>query len=113
MVIFWWEEAATKWLLLSIFSFFFSPSHPIQPSASLLKEEILVGNFKENTNVFTFLAYFIQVVKKEVSNIKLEYRSIFLKSVLKLYFKHFYLKLFNSCLYKENPLCPGILKCMC
>lgn len=40
--------------------------------------------------------------------------SIFLKSVLKLYFKHFYFKLFNSCLYggKKKNLCLGILKCV-
>lgn len=31
--------------------------------------------------------------------------------MLKLYFKHFYFKLFNSCLY-EKSLCPGILKCV-
>lgn len=48
----------------------------------------------------------------EVSQIKLDNCSIFLKSVLKLYFKHFYLKLLNSCLYEKKPLCPGILKCM-
>ena len=47
----------------------------------------------------------------EVSHIKLDNSSIFLKSVLKLYFKHFYLKLLNSCLYEKN-LCPGILKCV-
>lgn len=39
--IFWWGEATTKWLLLSII--FFSLSHPIQPFASLVKEEILVA----------------------------------------------------------------------
>lgn len=38
----------------------------------------------------------------EVSQIKLENNSIFLKSVLKLYFKHFYLKLLNSCLYEKT-----------
>lgn len=48
----------------------------------------------------------------EVSKIKLDNSSIFLKSVLKLYFKHFYLKLLNSCLYEKKNLFPGILKCM-
>lgn len=38
----------------------------------------------------------------EVSKIKLDNSSIFLKSVLKLYFKHFYLKLLNSCLYEKK-----------
>lgn len=37
----------------------------------------------------------------EVSHIKLDNSCIFLKSVLKLYFKHFYLKLLNSCLYEK------------
>lgn len=45
----------------------------------------------------------------EVSKTKLDNSSIFLESVLKLYFKHFYFKLFNSCM----KLCPGILRCMC
>lgn len=54
----------------------------------------------------------------EVSRIKLDDSSIFLKSVLKkVYFKHFYVKLFDSCLYekkrkKKENLCPGIPKCM-
>lgn len=39
-----------------------------------------------------------------VSHIKLNNSSIFLKSVLKLYFKHFYLKLLNSCLYEKKSL---------
>lgn len=38
----------------------------------------------------------------EVSHTKLDNSSVFLKSVLKLYFKHFYLKLLNSCLYKKK-----------
>ncbi len=36
-----------------------------------------------------------------VSNIKLDNNRIFLKSVLKLYFKHFYLKLSNSRVYEK------------
>lgn len=51
------EKAATTWLLLSIVFFVvvFSPSHPIQPSASLLKEEILVATYRKIQS-FHFLA---------------------------------------------------------
>lgn len=48
-----------------------------------------------------FLAYFFPRMI-EVSQIKLENSIFSLKSVLKLYFKHFYLKLLNSCLYKNS-----------
>lgn len=33
---------------------------------------------------------------------KMDNSSIFLKSVLKLYFKNFYFKLLNSCLYEKR-----------
>lgn len=48
--------------------------------------------------MFSLFCLFLLVL----SNIKLDNNSIFLKSVLKLYFKHFYLKLLNSCLYEKN-----------
>lgn len=40
----------------------------------------------------------------EVSYSKLDNNSISFKSVLKLYFKHFYLKLLNSCMYGKKLL---------
>lgn len=55
--------------------------------------------------MFSLFAYFSVLSRdrmEEVSNIKLNNSSIFLKSVLKVYFKHFYVKLFNSCLYEKT-----------
>lgn len=105
------EKAATTWLLLSIVFFVvvFSPLPPNTAICFSFKRGNPSRNLQENT-VFTFWLR----LTLEVSHIKLDNSSIFLKSVLKLYFKHFYLKLLNSCLYgKKKNLCPGILKCVC
>lgn len=60
--------------------------------------------------MFSLSGLFLSALNGRGKPIKLDNSSIFLESVLKLYFKHFYLKLLNSCLWKN--LCPGILKCM-
>lgn len=100
-------KAATKWSSLSFFFFLLPPNTAIYFS---FKEEFL-AHLTGKSKCFHFLAYFLQFYMLKVSHIKVDNSSIFLKSVLKLYFKHFYLKLSNSCLY-EKEICPGILKCM-
>lgn len=78
-----------------------SSSHLIQPSASLLKRNSLC-NLKDKTNVSAFCS----VNAKGVSHTQVN-GSIFLKSVLKLYFKHFYFTVIVVCV-KIN--CPGTLE---
>lgn len=108
--LFWWGKLPLSGRRCQpFFSFFFLP--PNTAIGFSFKRRNPSCNLKKNTDVFTILALISFVVRKEVSCIRLEDRIIFLKSVLKLYFKHFYLRLFNSCLYKNNG-CPGILKCM-
>lgn len=81
-----------------------SSSHLIQPSASLLKRNSLC-NLKDKTNVSAF-GLFCSVNAKGVSHTQVN-GSIFLKSVLKLYFKHFYFTVIVVCV-KIN--CPGTLE---
>lgn len=78
-----------------------SSSHLIQPSASLLKRNSLC-NLKDKTNVSAFSS----VNAKGVSHTQVN-GSIFLKSVLKLYFKHFYFTVIVVCV-KIN--CPSTLE---